>query len=76
MPCSSWSIVGEIPKKGYSYFNSYRYDLILQLKRHVGEFNELAVERGFRANPVELTEYDKVKRESLIPYFSQITVFY
>ncbi|MGC9203066.1 MAG: hypothetical protein ACP5HX_10420 [Thermoproteota archaeon] len=42
----------------------------------MGEFNELAVERGFRVNPVELTEYDKVKRESLIPYFSQITVFY
>lgn len=67
--------LGEIPKKDILIL-THRDDLINQLKRHVNEFNELATERGFRINLVELTEYDKVKRESLIPFFNEITVFY
>ncbi|MCD6514480.1 MAG: DEAD/DEAH box helicase family protein [Candidatus Odinarchaeota archaeon] len=67
--------LGEIPKKDILIL-TYRDDLINQLRRHVNEFNELAIERGFRINLVELTEYDKVKRESLIPFFNEITVFY
>ncbi|RLJ09499.1 MAG: restriction endonuclease subunit R, partial [Candidatus Aenigmatarchaeota archaeon] len=67
--------LGEIPKKDILIL-THRDDLINQLKRHVDEFNELATERGFRVNLVELTEYDKVKKESLIPFFNEITVFY
>lgn len=67
--------LGEIPKKDILIL-THRDDLINQLKRHVNEFNELATERGFRINLVELTEYDRVKRESLIPFFNEITVFY
>ncbi len=65
----------EIPKKDI-LFLTYRDDLILQFKKHVDEFNELAMKRGFKINLVELTEYEKVKKESLIPFFDQITVFY
>ncbi|MEM0480954.1 MAG: DEAD/DEAH box helicase family protein [Candidatus Aenigmatarchaeota archaeon] len=67
--------VGEIPRKDILIL-THRDDLINQLKKHVKEFNELVVERGFKINLVELTEYDKVKRESLIPFFNEITVFY
>ena len=67
--------LGEIPKKDILIL-THRDDLINQLKRHVNEFNELATERGFRVNLVELTEYDNVKKESLIPFFNEITVFY
>ena len=66
---------GEIPKKDILIL-THRDDLITQLKRHIEEFNELSVERGFRIKLTELTEYDKVKKESLIPYFDQITIFY
>jgi len=66
---------GEIPKKDILIL-THRDDLIDQLKKHVEEFNELVTERGFRINLVELTEYDRVKRESLLPYLDQITAFY
>jgi len=65
----------EIPKKDILIL-THRDDLILQLKKHVEEFNELAIERGFKIKLVSLKEYDKVKRESLIPFFNEITVFY
>ena len=67
--------LGEIPRKDILIL-THRDDLIDQLKRHVKEFNELTTERGFKINLVELTEYDKIKRESLIPFFNEITVFY
>jgi len=67
--------LGEIPRKDILIL-THRDDLINQLKRHVNEFNELATERGFRINLVELTEYDRVKRENLIPFFNEIVVFY
>ncbi len=67
--------LGEIPKKDILIL-TYRDDLINQLKKHVNEFNELATDRGFKISLVELTEYDKIKRESLIPFFNEITVFY
>jgi superfamily II DNA or RNA helicase len=66
---------GEIPKKDI-LFLTHREDLIAQFKKHVDEFNELAVERGLRINLRELTEYETVKRESLIPFLNEITVFY
>jgi len=66
---------GEIPKKDILIL-THRDDLIVQLKKHVEEFNELVTERGFRINLVELTEYERVKRESLLPYLDQITIFY
>ena len=66
---------GEIPKKDILIL-THRDDLINQLKKHVEEFNELAVERGFKINLVELTEYDRIKKENLISYFNQICVFF
>jgi len=66
---------GAIPKRDILIL-THRDDLINQLKKHVDEFNELATERGFRINLIELTEYDRIKRESLIPFFNEITVFY
>ncbi|MCE4614295.1 MAG: DEAD/DEAH box helicase family protein [Desulfurococcales archaeon] len=65
----------EIPRKDILVL-TYRDDLINQLKRHISEFNELAPERGFLINFVELTEYDKVKRESLVPFLDEVIVFY
>ncbi len=66
---------GEIPKKDILIL-THRDDLINQLKKHIEEFNELAMERGFKVNLAELTEYDKIKKESLISYFNQICVFF
>lgn len=66
---------GEIPNKDILIL-THRDDLIVQLKRHVNEFNELASERGFRINLVELTEFDRIKRESLTQFSNEITVFY
>ncbi len=62
--------LGEIPEKDILIL-THRDDLINQLKKHVDEFNELATERGFRINLVKLTEYDKVKRESLNPFLTK-----
>jgi type III restriction enzyme len=67
--------VGEIPKKDI-LFLTHREDLIQQFKKHVDEFNLLSIERGLRINIRELTEYETVKRESLVPFFNEITVFY
>jgi len=66
---------GEIPKKDV-LFLTHREDLINQFKKHVDEFNELSKERGLVIKIKELTEYESVKRESLIPFFNEITVFY
>jgi hypothetical protein len=66
---------GEIPKRDL-LFLTHREDLIAQFKKHVDEFNELSVERGLRINLRELTEYETVKRESLVPFLNEITVFY
>lgn len=66
---------GEIPKKDILVL-THRDDLILQLKKHVEEFNQLASERGLKINLVDLNEYEKIKREGLVPYFNQINVFY
>ena len=66
---------GEIPKKDI-LFLTHREDLIAQFKKHINDFNELAVERGLRINIRELTEYETIKRESLVPFFNEITVFY
>jgi superfamily II DNA or RNA helicase len=66
---------GEIPKKDI-LFLTHREDLIAQFKKHVDEFNELSVERGLRINLRELTEYEAVKRESLVPFLNEIIVFY
>jgi type III restriction enzyme len=65
----------EIPKKDI-LFLTHREDLIQQFKKHVDEFNLLSIERGLRINIRELTEYETVKRESLVPFFNEITVFY
>ncbi|XRP97452.1 DEAD/DEAH box helicase family protein [Methanocaldococcus sp. 16A] len=67
--------LGEIPKKDILIL-THRDDLIKQLKKHVDEFNELVTERGFKINLFELTEYDRIKRESLTSYSDGITVFY
>jgi len=66
---------GEISKKDV-LFLTHREDLINQFKNHVNEFNELAVEHGLKISLRELTEYENVKRESIIPFFNEITVFY
>lgn len=66
---------GEIPKKDILIL-TYRDDLIDQLKTHIDEFNELAIERGLKINLIELTEYERVRRESLVPFFYEVTVFY
>lgn len=65
----------EIPERDILIL-THREDLLNQLKKHVEEFNQLAGERGFRINFVELTDYERIKRESLIPYLKEITVFY
>jgi len=65
---------GEIPKKDI-LFLTHREDLIQQFKKHVDEFNLLSIERGLRINIRELTEYETIKRESLVPFFNEITVF-
>ncbi|MEM5835321.1 MAG: DEAD/DEAH box helicase family protein, partial [Candidatus Aenigmatarchaeota archaeon] len=66
---------GEIPKKDI-LFLTHREDLINQFKKHVEEFNELSIERGLKINLKDLTEYEKVKRESLTPFFNEVIVFY
>ncbi|MEM4461191.1 MAG: DEAD/DEAH box helicase family protein, partial [Nanopusillaceae archaeon] len=66
---------GEIPKKDI-LFLTHREDLINQFKKHVEEFNELSIERGLKISLKDLTEYEKVKRESLIPFFNEVVVFY
>jgi len=66
---------GEMPERDI-LFLTHREDLINQFKTHVNEFNDLAVERGLRINLRELTEYESVKRESLVPFLNEITVFY
>ncbi len=69
-------VLGEIPEKDILIL-THRDDLINQLKKHMDEFNELAVQRGFRIHLVELTDYEKVKRGSLYPYLNNdIVVFY
>lgn len=65
----------EIPRKDVLIL-THREDLISQLKKHVEEFNELALERGFKITLVELTEYERVKRESLVSFLNEIVVFY
>ncbi|MFX0009107.1 MAG: DEAD/DEAH box helicase family protein [Candidatus Hermodarchaeota archaeon] len=69
------SDLGEIPKKDILIL-TYRDDLITQFKRHVDEFNEISTKRGFKIDLVELKEYDRIKKESLRPYFNNLTVFY
>ncbi|MBP1911486.1 DEAD/DEAH box helicase family protein [Thermococcus stetteri] len=64
---------GEIPKKDILVL-THRDDLIKQIKRHVEEFNELAAVRGFRIDLVELTEYERIKRENQIG--NGVRVFY
>lgn len=66
---------GEIPKKDI-LFLTHREDLINQFKKHVEEFNELAAKRGFKINIRSLAEYEKIKKESLIPFFNEVVVFY
>ncbi|MEM4588332.1 MAG: DEAD/DEAH box helicase family protein, partial [Nanopusillaceae archaeon] len=66
---------GEIPKKDI-LFLTHREDLINQFKKHVEEFNELAAKRGFKINIRSLAEYEKIKKESLIPFFNDVVVFY
>jgi len=66
---------GEIPKKDI-LFLTHREDLINQFKKHVEEFNELSIERGLKINLRDLTEYEKVKRENLTPFFNEVVVFY
>jgi superfamily II DNA or RNA helicase len=66
---------GEIPKRDI-LFLTHREDLINQFKKHVNEFNELAVEHGLKINLKELTEYESVKRESLVPFLNEVIVFY
>ncbi|MBC7080666.1 MAG: DEAD/DEAH box helicase family protein [Thermoplasmatales archaeon] len=65
---------GEIPKRDI-LFLTHREDLIAQFKKHVNEFNELA-KRDLGIKLIELTEYETVKRESLVPFSNEITVFY
>jgi hypothetical protein len=67
--------IGEIPKRDI-LFLTHREDLINQFKKHVNEFNELAVERNLTINLRELTEYETIKNESLVPFFNEIGVFY
>jgi hypothetical protein len=67
--------MGEIPKRDI-LFLTHREDLINQFKKHVNEFNELAVEHGLKINLKELTEYESVKRESLVPFLNEVIVFY
>ncbi|MEM5874807.1 MAG: DEAD/DEAH box helicase family protein [Candidatus Aenigmatarchaeota archaeon] len=66
---------GEIPKKDI-LFLTHREDLINQFKKHVEEFNESSIKRGLKINLRDLTEYEKVKRESLVQFFNEIVVFY
>ncbi|MGC8870538.1 MAG: DEAD/DEAH box helicase family protein [Brevinematia bacterium] len=65
----------EIPEKDI-LFLTYREDLINQFKKYVNEFNELAVKHGIKIQLKELTEYEKVKRESLVPFLNEVVVFY
>jgi len=67
--------LGEIPENDILIL-THRDDLLNQIKRHVAEFNELAAERGFRINLVELSDYERVKRDSLTRFLNEITVFY
>ncbi|MEM1782671.1 MAG: DEAD/DEAH box helicase family protein, partial [Nanopusillaceae archaeon] len=66
---------GEIPKKDI-LFLTHREDLINQFKKHVEEFNELSVIRGIKINLKSLAEYEEIKRESPIPFFNEVVVFY
>jgi len=66
---------GAIPKRDI-LFLTHREDLIEQFKKHVNEFNELAITRGLRINMKELTEYENIKRQSLVPFLNEITIFY
>jgi len=67
--------MGEIPKRDI-LFLTHREDLINQFKKHVNEFNELTVEHDLKINLKELTEYESVKKESLVPFLNEVIVFY
>ena len=63
----------EIPRRDILIL-THRDDLIAQLKRHVDEFNEFAINRGFKIRLVPLTEHDQVKR--IRPLTDDVIVFY
>lgn len=62
-----------IPRKDILIL-THRDDLIAQIKRHVNEFNELSINRGFKIRLVPLTEHDRVKKERSLA--DDVIVFY
>ncbi|MEM4396132.1 MAG: DEAD/DEAH box helicase family protein [Candidatus Woesearchaeota archaeon] len=64
-----------IPKKDI-LFLTHREELINQFKKHVDEFNESSIQRGLKINLKDLSEFEKIKRENLTPFFNEVIVFY
>ena len=63
----------ELPE-GDILFLTYRDDLLHQFKKHVEEFNRFS---STKINLKNLREYEKVKRESILPFTkNEVTVFY
>lgn len=65
----------EIPTKDILIL-THRDDLLNQIIAHVIEFNTLAADRGFAVNLVNLQDYERIKREGLVPFLDTATVFY